>query len=84
VTLTLPGGASIALARSSTRDNEPPKPFTVGFYHSTSGIAAAHQELNKKGVKTSEIRDNLYVVGSGVKFFQLKDTGGNQMIFAQE
>ncbi len=50
VTLTLPGGgASITLARSSTTSNEPPKPGTLGFYLSTSDIAAAHKELNEKG-----------------------------------
>jgi catechol 2,3-dioxygenase-like lactoylglutathione lyase family enzyme len=85
VTLTLPGGgASITLARSSTTSNEPPKPGTLGFYLSTSDIAAAHKELNEKGVKLSEIQDNLYGPGSGVKFFQLQDPDGNQVTFAQE
>ena len=85
VTLTLPGGGtSITLARSSTTSNEPPKPGTLGFYLSTSDIAAAHKELNEKGVKTSEIQDNLYGPGSGVKFFQLQDPDGNQVTFAQE
>jgi catechol 2,3-dioxygenase-like lactoylglutathione lyase family enzyme len=85
VTLTLPGGgASITLARSSTTSNEPPKPGTLGFYLSTSDIAAAHKELNEKGAKPSEIQDNLYGPGSGVKFFQLQDPDGNQVTFAQE
>lgn len=85
VTLTFPGGgASITLARSSTTDNEPPKPDTMSFYFSTSDIAAAHKELNEKGVKPSEVRDDLYGPGSGVKFFQLKDPDGNQVTFAQE
>ena len=85
VTLTFPGGgASITLARSSTTHNEPPKPDSISFYFSTSDIAAAHQELNEKGVKTSDIQDNLYGPGSGVKFFQLKDPDGNQLTFAQE
>jgi catechol 2,3-dioxygenase-like lactoylglutathione lyase family enzyme len=85
VTLTFPGGgASITLARSSTTNNEPPKPDTVSLYFSTSDIAAAHKELNEKGVKPSEVRDNLYGPGSGVKFFQLKDPDGNQVTFAQE
>jgi catechol 2,3-dioxygenase-like lactoylglutathione lyase family enzyme len=85
VSLTFPGGgASITLARSSTTDNEPPKPGTVSFYFSTSNITAAHKELNEKGLKTSEIQDNLYGPGSGVKFFQLKDPDGNQVTFAQE
>ncbi|HXQ36984.1 MAG TPA: glyoxalase superfamily protein [Anaerolineales bacterium] len=85
VTLTFPGGgASITLARSSTTHNEPPKPDTIGFYLSTSDIAAAHKELNEKGVKPGEIMDNLYGPGSGVKFFQLKDPDGNQVTFAQD
>jgi catechol 2,3-dioxygenase-like lactoylglutathione lyase family enzyme len=85
VTLTLPGGgASMTLARSSTTSNEPPKPGTLGFYLSTSDIVAAHKELNEKGVKPSEIQDNLYGPGSGVKFFQLQDPDGNQVTFAQE
>ena len=85
VKLTFPsGGASITLARSSTTSNEPPKPGTVGFYLSTSDIAAAHKELNEKGVKLSEVRNDLYGPGSGVKFFQLQDPDGNQVTFAQE
>ena len=85
VTLTFPGGGpSITLARSSTTSNEPPKPGTLGLYLSTSDVAAAHKELNEKGVNPSEIRDNLYGPGSGVKFFQLQDPDGNQVTFAQE
>jgi catechol 2,3-dioxygenase-like lactoylglutathione lyase family enzyme len=85
VTLTLPGGGtSITLARSSTTHNEPPKPDSMSFYFSTSDVAAAHKELNKKGLKTSEVRDDLYGPGSEVKFFQLKDPDGNQVTFAQE
>jgi catechol 2,3-dioxygenase-like lactoylglutathione lyase family enzyme len=85
VTLTFPGGgATITLARSSTTSNEPPNPSTLGFYLSTSDIAAAYQELNEKGVKTSEVRDNLYGPGSGVKFLQFPDPDGNQVTLAQE
>jgi len=85
ITLTLPGGGtSITLARSSTTSNEPPKPGTMGFYLSTSDIAAAHKELNERGVKPSEVRDDLYGPGSGVKFFQLKDPDGNQVTVAHD
>ena len=84
VTLTLPGGGvSITLARSSTTSNEPPKPGTLGFYFSTSDIAAAHNKLNEKGVETGDIRDDLYGPGSGVKFIQLTDPDGNQVTLAQ-
>src|SRR5215213_7224130 len=65
VTLLLPGGGvSITLARSSTTSNQPPQPGTLGFYLSASDLAAAHQQLNEKGVKPSEIQDNLYGPGS--------------------
>jgi catechol 2,3-dioxygenase-like lactoylglutathione lyase family enzyme len=85
VTLTLPGGgASMTLARSSTTGNEAPKPGTVGFYLSTPDIAAAHRELNEKGVETGAIRDDLYGPGSGVKFIQFRDPDGYQVTFAQE
>ena len=84
VTLTLPGGVSITLARSSTTSNEPPKPGTVGLYLSTSDIDAAHKELNERGVETGEIRDDLYGPGSGVKFIQFKDPDGNQVTIAKQ
>jgi catechol 2,3-dioxygenase-like lactoylglutathione lyase family enzyme len=85
VTLSFPsGGASITLARSSTTHNEPPKPDSVSLYFSTADIAGAHKELNEKGVKTSEVRDDLYGPGSGVKFFQFKDLDGNLVTLAQE
>ena len=85
VKLTLPGGgASITLARSSTTDNEPPKPDSMSFYFSTSDIATAHKELNERGIKPSEVQDDLYGPGSGVKFFQFRDPDGNQLTLAQE
>ena len=85
VTLIFPGGgASMTLARSSTTHDEAPKPDTIGLYFSTSDIAAAHTELDEKGLKPGEVRDDLYGPGSGVKFFQLKDLDGNQVTFAQE
>src|SRR5215207_4940983 len=63
VTLTLPsGGASITLARSSSV-KKTTQPGTLSFYFSTSDIAAAHQELNEKGVKPNEIKDDLYGPG---------------------
>ena len=84
VALTLPGGAaSITLARSSTTVNDPPKPGTLSFYLSTSDIAAAHKALNEKGVKTNEVKDDLYGPGSGVKWFNVDDPDGNQVLVAQ-
>ncbi len=84
VTLTLPGGGTaLTLARSSSV-KKTTEPSTLSFYLSTSDIAAAHKEINEKGVKPSEVRDDLYGPGSGVKFFQLRDPDGNQVTFAQE
>jgi catechol 2,3-dioxygenase-like lactoylglutathione lyase family enzyme len=84
VTLTFPGGgANITLARSSTTSNEAPKPGTLGLYLSTPDLAAAHKELSEKGAKPSDIQNDLYGPGSGVKFFQLQDPDGNQVTFAQ-
>lgn len=85
VTLTLPdGGPSITLARSSATSNEPPQPGTLGFYLSTSDIAALHKELAERGAEPGEVQDDLYGPGSGVKFFQMQDPDGNQVTFAQE
>jgi catechol 2,3-dioxygenase-like lactoylglutathione lyase family enzyme len=84
VSLTFPGGgASLTLARTSTVKNTT-QPGAISFYFSTSDIAAAHKELNEKGLKPGEVRDDLYGPGSGVKFFQLNDPDGNQVTFAQE
>jgi catechol 2,3-dioxygenase-like lactoylglutathione lyase family enzyme len=80
VTLTLPGGgAAITLARSSSV-KKTTEPGTLSFYISTSDIAAAHKELNEKGVKPNEIQDDLYGPGSGVKWFNLDDPDGNQVL----
>ncbi len=85
ISLKLPGGGvSITLARSSYTSNEPPQPGTVGFYLSTSDIAAARKALDGKGVAPGEIRDDLYGPGSGVKFLQFKDPDGNTVTIAQE
>ena len=83
VTLTPPGGGtSITLARSSSV-KKTTQPGTLSFYLSASDIAAAHKELNEKGVKTNEIKDDLYGPGSGVKWFNLDDPDGNQVLIAQ-
>ena len=83
VTLTLPGGgAAITLSRSSTV-KKATEPGTLSFYFSTSDIAAAHKELDEKGVKPNEIKDDLYGPGSGVKWFNLDDPDGNQVLVAQ-
>jgi catechol 2,3-dioxygenase-like lactoylglutathione lyase family enzyme len=83
VTLTPPGGGtSITLARSSSV-KKTTQPGTLSFYLSTSDIAAAYKELNEKGVKTNDVKDDLYGPGSGVKWFNLDDPDGNQVLVAQ-
>ncbi|MFB3889346.1 MAG: VOC family protein [Candidatus Bathyarchaeia archaeon] len=82
VSLTLPeGGATITLARTTGSENM--KPGTMTLYFETSDIAAAHKELSDKGVKVNEVRDDLFGPGSGVKWFNLEDPDGNQIILAQ-
>jgi catechol 2,3-dioxygenase-like lactoylglutathione lyase family enzyme len=77
VTLTPPeGGVSITLARYGEQII---KPGTVGLYFKTSDVAAAHQALSEKGVNVSDIQDDLFGPGSGVKFFQLEDPDGTQV-----
>ena len=83
VTLTPPsGGASITLARTSSV-KAMTQPGSLSFYFSTADIDAAHKELNEKGVKTNEVKDDLYGPGSGVKWFNLDDPDGNQVLVAQ-
>ncbi|MGA9407927.1 MAG: VOC family protein [Bacteroidota bacterium] len=74
VSLTLPeGGVTITL----TTFHENVKPGTMTLWFATSDIAAAHKELSSKGVKVSEVKDDLHGPGSGVKWFNFKDTEGN-------
>ena len=83
VTLTPPGGGtSLTLARSSSV-KKTTEPGTLSFYLSTSDIAAAHKELTEKGAKPNKIQDDLYGPGSGVKWFNLDDPDGNQVLVAQ-
>ena len=80
VALTLPeSGVTISL----TTYYENVKPGTMKLWLGTSDITAAHNELDDKGVKVSEIADDLHGPGSGVKWFQFKDPDGNQVILEQ-
>jgi catechol 2,3-dioxygenase-like lactoylglutathione lyase family enzyme len=74
VALTLPeGGVTITL---STYHGHM-KPGVLTLYFATADIVAAHKELSDKGVKVSEIGDDLHGPGSGVKWFNFKDPDGN-------
>ncbi len=82
VSLTLPeGGATITLSRATGFENM--KPGTMTLYFETSDIATANKELSNKGVKVNEVKDDLFGPGSGVKWFNLEDPDGNQVILAQ-
>ena len=73
------GGPSITL----TTAHENMKPGTMKLYFATSDVAAAHQELSAKGAKASELKDDLFGPGSGVKWFSLQDPDGNQVLLVQ-
>jgi len=80
--LTLPeGGVTINLTFTRHGDI---KPGNMGIYFGTSDIAAAHEELRSKGVKVSEIQDDLFGPGSAVKFINLEDPDGNKVLLVQE
>ena len=80
VWLALPeGGASIIL----TTAHENMKPGTMSLHFETSDVAAAHKELSAKGAKVNQVRDDLYGPGSGVKWFNLEDPDGNQVLLVQ-
>ncbi len=82
VSLALPeDGASITLARATSFENM--KPGTMALYFTTSDIAVAHKELSNKGVKVNEVKDDLFGSGSGVKWFNLEDPDGNQVLLVQ-
>ncbi|WP_226987264.1 glyoxalase superfamily protein [Candidatus Nitrososphaera evergladensis] len=80
VSLILPeGGVTITLATH----HENMKPGTMKVYFATSDVAAAHKELSNKGVKVGEVKDDLFGPGSGVKWFNLEDPDGNQVLLVQ-
>ncbi len=80
VAMALPeGGTSIIL----TTAHENMKPGTMKLYFTTSDVAGAHQELSAKGAKVNEVKNDLFGPGSGVKWFSLEDSDGNQILLVQ-
>jgi hypothetical protein len=60
------------------------KPGTMNLYFTTSDLAAAHKELSAKdATNVSEVKDDLSGPGSGVKWFNLEDPDGNQVLLVQ-
>lgn len=83
-TLALPeGGATFTLSRSSYAPDSM-KPNMLSVYFETSDIDATHQELVDKGVETSDVQDNLFGPGSGVKFVNFDDPDGVKVHIAQK
>jgi predicted enzyme related to lactoylglutathione lyase len=75
VSLALPeGGVTITLARA--RGYAHIQPGMLAVYFATSDITAAHKELSNRGAKVSNIQNDLFGPGSGVKFIQLEDPDG--------
>jgi catechol 2,3-dioxygenase-like lactoylglutathione lyase family enzyme len=80
VALALPGGGP-SLVLTTTPGNI--KPGWVTLYLATSDIEALYNDLTAKGVEVTEIKDDLFGPGSGVKWFSLADPDGNGWIVAQ-
>jgi catechol 2,3-dioxygenase-like lactoylglutathione lyase family enzyme len=80
VGLGLPeGGTSVIL----TTSYENMKPGTMKLYFATSDVPGAHKELSEKGAKLNEVKNDLFGPGSGVKWFNLEDPDGNQVLLVQ-
>jgi catechol 2,3-dioxygenase-like lactoylglutathione lyase family enzyme len=86
VALSLPGGGpSINLSTMTANYTKPgvSEPGTVVLYFTAFDVAAAHEELSAKGVKVTDVKDDLYGPGSGVKWMSLADPDGNQVLIVQ-
>jgi hypothetical protein len=59
------------------------KPGAMKLYFPTSDIAAAHKNLSAKSAKVNELTDDLFGPGSGVKWFNIEDPDGNQVLLVQ-
>jgi len=86
VTLEFPsGGAAITLGKAAKYGaDEPLKPGMIGMYLTTTNLEATRGELSKKGVKVSEIMDDLFGPGSGTQFISIEDPDGNAINVLQE
>jgi catechol 2,3-dioxygenase-like lactoylglutathione lyase family enzyme len=74
VSLSLPeGGVTITL----TTFHGNAKPGSQVLWFATKDLNSAHQQLTDRGVKVSQIGDDLHGPGSGVKWFNFTDPEGN-------
>ncbi len=80
VGLKLPGGgAELTLSTMHGKMI----PGALRYYLSTADVEAKHDEFKAKGVEVSEVQNDLYGPGSGVKWFSLSDPDGNEWLVAQ-
>ena len=80
VALALPeGGVTVTLSTF----HEKVQPGTMKLWFGTSDIVSAHKGIDDKGVKVSQIADDLHGPGTGVKWFNFNDLDGNQVILEQ-
>ena len=81
VSLELPGGGT---SFTISTDHGHMKPGSMQLYVSSPDIQAAYKQLTEKDAQsTSEIQDDHYGPGSGVKWFSIKDPDGNIWMIAQ-
>ncbi|HKC37360.1 MAG TPA: glyoxalase superfamily protein [Chitinophagaceae bacterium] len=78
VSLELPGGG-ITITLTTAHENM--KPGTMKLYVSTRDIEATHKNLSSEGA--SEVGNDLYGPGSGVKWLSIGDPDGNLWIIAE-
>lgn len=74
------GGTSITL---TTFKDSAKAGGTMALWFATSDLDGAHKELEEKGVKVNDIKDDLYGPGSGVKWFNFNDPDGNLIHIVQ-
>lgn len=80
ISLTLPENSSTI---TLTTNHENMQPGTMKLYFATNDLSESHQAINEKGIKVSDIKDDLFGPGSGVKWFHLDDPDGSQIFFVQ-
>lgn len=74
VELAVPGnGVAITL----TTHHAHMQPGALTLYFGATDIQSAHADLQQKGVRVSEIQNDLHGPGSGTKWFNFSDTEGN-------
>jgi len=64
-----------------TTAHERTKPGTMMLYVSTPDIEATHNKLSSEGA--SEVANDLYGPGSGVKWFSIEDPDANHWLVVQ-